>query len=266
MNDSICKYSRNTRQRCYLENVIEKLVFDFKQTTSICEKALFLKKIVDWISLLFKMDLSTQETISILKGAHCHIEMMTSYTDELTEHFHPGTIIESSESHVNGDLRVVYHNVYESIYALEELSFKKHGIFVRKQLTQTTFQQLDFNINYNFVVLAEGEVFFSESQEYDSLKDQDLNNIKILLAPNHSLLAEGKPVLTAGEFTLLGNNKRHVWIVGTTSGHYRPPLESKRHLIRALTQLGIAKEQIVTTDFHVRNIPWKFVEKESQNQ
>lgn len=243
---------------------MDRLVLDFKKTTSICERSFFLKKIMDWISLLLKMDLSTQETLSILKKAHDPIEMMTAHTNELTEHFHPGTVIDASEIDVDGELLTVYQNVYAPIYSLEELSYKKHGIFARKQLT--TVKQLNFHTNYNFVMLAEGEIYFSESQEYDSLKDPELNHVKMLLAPNHSLLAEGKPVLTAGEFTLLGNNKRSVWIVGTTSGHYRPHLESKMHFIKALITLGFAKEQIITTDFHLRNIPWKFVEREIELQ
>jgi hypothetical protein len=255
-----CCFQQDNKHVDFFERAMDKIVSNFKKAASIYDEALALKRVQDWLRLLVKMDFDIDVMKAILKKAHAHIESITEVSAKFVDHFHPGTIMETAETTYEGHSATAYLNVYKDIYLQEVESYENYGLFKRKELLSATIDQLELNVSYNFVVLEDGLIYFSERQEYDSLKDSAFGGMKALLAPNHSLLADGKPVLTAGEFIIIGKPRFKVWLVGTTSGHYRPPLETKKYFLDQLVKMGVVKEQIVTTDFHLHGIPWKFVE------
>lgn len=73
-----------------------------------------------------------------------------------------------------------------------------------------------------------------------------ITRTQIGVAPNHTLLAGGADVLSAGTLRVIKNEAgdlEHV-IVGTFSGHYRPSFESLDNMVRHVMAAGVPRERI----------------------
>ncbi len=242
----------------FMETAIEKIKTEVQKSRSFNEKALCYQNLEKWYQLLVKLNIPNEEKTEILLRTKENMDYLREEYQDFPEYFFkdeknaPLTLV------LDGREIVVFKNLDEKRYADEVESYKEHKNFDPIEVTKDTLQDLKIETHYNYVIMPDGKFICAELQEYDELFTPDKK--KILLAPNHALLAEGKPVIAAGELKIIGRKDFPVYWIGTTSGHYHPDLETRKHIENKLIELGVPSEQIVTLGFHFNKLPWKIVE------
>lgn len=244
----------SSRSLTVIENNLE-------EAKTMYDKALLINDVYLWLQQLSKMKYSKEETLALLKKAHPLIEKITVCGDDMTEFFHPQTPYETIDVQLGGTASKAFLNMRANLYQEEVKSYAKYRQFDRFELTNYNLANLDKNHLYNFVVTQEEKLYLSSAQDFDLVNE---GKVKAIITPNHPLLADGQPILTAGELIVLGNDRVKIYLVGITSGHYRPNYATREHMIKSLLALGVAREQIITTVFSIHNIGWKFVTKSAR--
>ncbi len=245
----------------FLKDAIEHIENESSKTSNIYNKAIFLDKINQWLFLLMKTDLTDLEFYDLLKQAQPSIHCISPYGHDIAHFLYPGYECKSIEVTFEGKSTKAFCNTLESRYAKEVESYREHGIFSRRLLTAENFNCLKLDVKYCYVVTLTGELLYCELQDFDWIAD---GNVKRLIAPNHPVLAEGQPILAAGEMVVMGIGNKKIYQVSTTSGHYCPDYISYEHVIKILANFGVKSEQIIPTVFLIQSIPWKFIVKASR--
>ena len=258
----------------YFSGAIRKIENDALQATTIYEKFSVIEDLDCWLKLLAKADFSEDEVDRQLSDAQPSIEALIPLMEEIDHFFHPDSMTDSFNVDYQGNLVIAYRNSYlnkgnpphsaetiDRFYAAESESYRKHKIFDIQRLDKT-LSGLKTGIVYIYVITEDGEFLISKWQNYSVLKDKQQ---KIKIAPNHALLADGKAVIVAGDFELIGNEKNPIWLVSVNSGHYRPQFSSRVHILEHLIQMGIPKERIILSKIPFYAIPWKLMHFQHDN-
>ncbi|MGE3724739.1 MAG: hypothetical protein AB7I41_04260 [Candidatus Sericytochromatia bacterium] len=108
---------------------------------------------------------------------------------------------------------------------------------------------------YDFVLLPTGEVRLSPIEMHDKEIEKETGKW-----PNHTLLAEGGPVQTAGNLFLFQQDGKRVLFLANKSGHYLPDYTSLQLLRQYLIQAGIPGEEIYLLSMggYYANVVFKF--------
>jgi CHAD domain-containing protein len=108
---------------------------------------------------------------------------------------------------------------------------------------------------YDFVLLPTGEVRLSPIEMRDSEIEKETGKW-----PNHTLLAEGGPVQTAGNLFLFQQDGKRVLFLANKSGHYLPDYASLQLIRQHLIQAGIPGEEIYLLSMggYYANVAYKF--------
>ncbi len=247
---------------------IQKIENDAIKASTIYEKFSVIEDFDSWIKLLAKADFSEDKLDRQLAEAQPSIHALIPLMEDIDHFFHPDYIADTLNVDYQGKQVIAYRNSYlnkgnpphsvdtiDRFYAAEKASYGKNKLFDIKQL-EKTLGDLKTGIVYIYVITMDGKLLISKWQNYSDLKEMQQ---KIKIGPNHALLADGKPVLVAGEFELLGSEKNPIWLVSVNSGHYRPQFSSRGHIFDRLIQIGIPQERIILTKIPLYAIPWKLM-------
>lgn len=247
----------------YLESALEHIDEEHVKASNVYEQTLMLDKLYQWLLLLLKADLTDEQFYDLLKQAQPTVKHIAAFGNDMAQFLYPNFTFETLDVTLNGKATKAYLNMLSDRYDQELESYNKHRVISSHLLTGESLRSLKPYVTYGYVVTLAGDLYFSELQDFDWLMD---GNVKILLAPNHPVLAGGYPILAAGELIVLGDEHKKIYQVGTTSGHYRPDYSSHVHVVDILVSLGVKSEQIVPTVFLIHRIPWKFVVKSNLKQ
>lgn len=243
----------------FFDDAIKKTEAAINEADSPAKQALLLQNLDQWLTLLARTQLSCAEKKSILQKAEQPIAQITEVSTELLSYLPPGKREAiTQEVLYHGIPTTAYVNFLPDLFEEELRSYNNHGHFEKQQLTRETLSSLRSGTSYNFVVTLDGSFFYSELQEHEHTRE---GNVKVLLSPNHAILANGQPVVAAGELSVIGDASCKIYTIAISSGHYRPGWESKELAEQTLVELGIPQEQIVTSMFNFHVLPWKFVQK-----
>lgn len=243
----------------FMENALKKIEEEINEAKSLEQRAIYYQDLEKWFKLLVKLDLPKEKKYAILKHTYPIVERLSEKYIEYITYFMPTDEQETVSVVYQGKETEAYKNLDPERYEEEVESYNKNKSFEKTHVVKDNLKEIKTGTHYNFVLTTEGELICTELQEYDELFTADKK--KILLAPNHALLADGKPVLSAGEFILLTDGDFTLVQIGMTSGHYHPAWAAKEHIEKKFLDLGFSQEQIQVFGFHIHKLGWKFLEK-----
>lgn len=116
--------------------------------------------------------------------------------------------------------------------------------------TIQVFQDIVSGETYNFVMLENSNIVLSES---NPMSMSITKHGKISFA-NHTIIARGKPVMSAGEIKFFKNNNRIIIFLSNKSGHYSTSYHSlKRVKTELQNALGIEEYSIYLLPFNFQD-------------
>ena len=245
-------------EKHYMSNALDKIAKEIDEAEGLKEKALSYQNLDKWFKLLAKLELSIEKKREILSENHDQILQLSDKFLSFLDHLQKPDF-ETIDVVYEGQSAVAFVNLDSKRFEQEQESYAEYGAFKPILATSKSLDELKVKTCYNFVVKTNGDVVLGDLQEYDDLM---IGDKKVLLAPNHALLANGKAVMSAGEITLIGDLDFKLWMIGMTSGHYHPNPSCKKYIVDALAKLGIPREQIIVFGFQIAKLPWKLVEKD----
>lgn len=250
---------------------IGKMALDLQEVKTVCDQADLVEDLYDWLKMLCKEQLQGEELRSLLKQERPTIQEILKLTDEIAYYIYRDRRGVAKQFFIDGQLVEAFWNAYcfkkrppandeerKRLYLLEELSYYNHGFIVPQKLDQENLLDLEEGVSYDFVVALDREIHYSRTQDYDRLRDGE---VKILAAPNHALLGQDRPVLTAGELTVFGKGEMRLWLVATSSGHYRPTYASGKEVVEQLLFFGVPEECIFVSALPMDRLGWKLMRK-----
>lgn len=241
----------------FMQRSLEKIESQVKNSSTLKEKALHYQNLEKWYYLLAELNISKSEKKEILETTHPTIDFLTKEYHQFAEYFFADEDRETIPVIYQNEETVAFLNLDEKRFDQELESYHQHKNFEPIVLTKKSLKKLELNVHYNFVITLDGKMILGKLQKYDELFEGDR---KILLAPNHAILADGKPVVAAGELEILGKDVP-IFFASLTSGHYHPSLESKKHIYNKLLEFEILAPQIILLDFEFEKLGWKFLEE-----
>ncbi len=254
--------SLQAHEQHYMCEALTKITEETSKADGFYETALSYENLDKWFKLLVKLEIPAKQKQEILLDCRDDINFLSSQFLTFLEHLYDEDH-ETIPVQYNGESANAFVNLDKERFEQEKASYEKYSIFKPFLLDKKNLKKVKPKTCYNFVVSTQGEIILGDLQEYDELMEGDK---KILLAPNHALLAKGESVMTAGEITLIGDREFKLWMIGMTSGHYHPASESKKYIVDALLRLGIPQEQIIVFGFQIHKLPWKLLEDDKCNQ
>lgn len=250
-----------TDHTLYLKQALEHLENKQAEAKDIHRKTYLLYEVHQWYLLLLKSDLTDTEFHALLRQAQPVMQSIIDCGYEMVQFLYPNYPFKTIDVTYEGKLVKAFLNQKNDYYQEELESYAKNGIFHRRQLTTESINTLKPNVTYGYALTLDGEIFFSELQDFDWIEE---GNTKVLLAPNHPILAQGEPVIAAGEFCILDNGSQQLYFVSSTSGHYCADFTTVTHVIKKLTEFGISEDDIVASHFLIPSVAWKFVLKSAK--
>jgi hypothetical protein len=241
----------------YFEQALHNIEVSHDQAENLFDEVLAIDDLNQWLVLLVKGAPSQQSFLNEMRLASSLLKRISNRTVEIL------AILKSDKQPVvetvliDGIAHEAFLNAYidsdgvpSSIeernlrYERESNSYRLHQLFDIHELNPQTIQQIESGFVYNFVVTLDKRILFCDVQDYRSVYE---NGKRVLLAPNHAILASGEPVLTAGEIRIVKRGEKQLWLIAARSGHYRPTLSSAKYMIDTLKELGIPEESIVAS-------------------
>lgn len=261
-------------QTPFFDQAIQQIDDNASHATTLFEKFAVIEDFEAWLKLLGKSDLPPESVDQHLSSARLTLEKLRPIMEEIHHYFHPDSTTDTFPIHYFGKKTIAYQNSYlnkeqpphskEKIayfFSLEKTSYEKHKIFDIHILDKYLCPYLKTGIVYIYAITTDGKLRISKWQNYTGIRDYFH---KIWIAPNHAILADGEPVVVAGEFELLGNDENPIWLVSIDSGHYRPKFSSRVHIFDKLKQLGVPENRIILTKTSFHAIPWKFIHQQQK--
>jgi len=245
----------------YLKQALEHLEQEQKEATNIHRKTFLLHESYQWFLLLLKFDLTESEFHQLMHQAQPIMQSVIDCGYEMAQFLYPNYPFKTIDVTYEGSPIKAFLNLKSDHYQEELESYTKNGIFHRRQLTNEALDTLKPNVTYGYVLTLNGEMFFSELQDFDWIEEM---NTKMIIAPNHPILARGQPVIAAGELCILNNDKHQIYFVSSTSGHYCADFTTVTHVVKKLVECGVSEDLIVASHFMIPNVAWKFVFKEAK--
>jgi len=241
----------------YMTKAMNQVFEEIQTTDEKYEKAMLFDNLDKWFKLLAKLNIPAESKRMILQQTKDQINILSEEFLEYLKDLYKNSEGETIDIIYKGQPAKAFLNIDVKRFEQEVLSYNQYHVFEPIEVSADNINDLKINTTYNFIVTPEGQLKLGELQEYDLLFEGDK---KILLAPNHAILSEGKPLMSAGEITIIGDDEFKLWCIGMTSGHYHPSWESRQYLINSLVELGVPQEQIITLGFHIAKLPWKLLE------
>lgn len=242
----------------YLERALHTLEKEQPTLTTIYQKVYFWHKIQQWLKLTLKCPLTEEEFDQLLIQAQPLFKESLDSGVDVAQHLYPNYPYKTIDVLYEEATTKAFVNMKPAAYPLEMENYAKHTTFQKKELTGKNLSHLKPYTAYAYVVTLEGKVFFSELQDFDWMKTE---KSKELIAPNHALLADGQPVVAAGEIEILGKGPLKIYQVSSTSGHYCADVSTVDKMVRKLTAWGVPEHRIVTSVFLISSVPWKFIDQ-----
>lgn len=250
-----------TDNTCYLRRALEHLENEQRAAKNIHRKTYLLYEVHQWYLLLLKSELTESEFHQLLHQAQPVMQSIIDCGYEMAQFLYPNYPFKTIDTVYEDKPIKVFLNLKNDNFQEELENYAKNGIFHRRQLTSETLNTLKPNVTYCYVLTLNGEIFFSELQDFDWIEE---GNTKVLITPNHPILARGEPVVAAGELCILNNDKHLIYFVSSTSGHYCADFTTVSHVVKKLVEFGISEDQIVASHFLIPSVAWKFVFKEAK--
>ena len=112
----------------------------------------------------------------------------------------------------------------------------------KERLTKNLSQKLVSGQSYCFIVNLMNEAYLSYEQLYRLVEGKGK---KILIGPNHTLLAGNNPVLAAGVLSYYKVHGKELYFLSCSSGHFHPKPDSLIHMKNCMIKQGIPEEAII---------------------
>lgn len=180
------------------------------------------------------------------------IELLSNTSQDLFFQIFPDKFCDRRPVKVDGSIIHAYYNIFSQTrrrsdserkagYAEEVARHKGIKLLPKRLLTNKVKQTLIPAQSYNFIVNLGNEAYISYEQRYRLKEERE----KILISPNHTLLAGNNPVLAAGVFTYYRVDQKELYFITSSSGHFHPKPDSLKYMKNYLIKLGIPEEAII---------------------
>lgn len=181
------------------------------------------------------------------------IEVMLRVNDTIFFDFFQGKYSDRRPVDLKGGKTYIYYNTYaqnrelteqerKQFYEKDISSHKTVQQERRKQLDKHCLRDLEPGQTYNFIITPQNITYISYDQRY---KLRDLEQKKALMCPDHTILAGNHPVLCAGVINMYEIGSKKLFVISSSSGHFRPFPDSLIHLKNCLIKLGVPEESII---------------------
>lgn len=140
-------------------------------------------------------------------------------------------------------------------YARETAEYQARPLGQPQRLDLSLWHKGPSEQGYDFVLTPAGEIFLSPIE----LRDGEISH-EAGKWPNHTILAKGGPVQTAGNLFLFQQEGKRVLFLANKSGHYLPDYSSLQSMRQKLIQAGIPAEEIYLLSMggYYANVVYKF--------
>lgn len=192
------------------------------------------------------------EFYDMLRKLKPSIELLANTSQDLFFQIFPDKFSDRRPVEVDGSIIHAYYNIFsqprrrsdrerKAGYAQEVDRHKGIKLLPKRLLTNKVKQSLIPAQSYNFIVNLGNEAYISYEQRYRFKEERE----KILISPNHTLLAGNNPVLAAGVFSYYRVDKKELFFITSSSGHFHPKPDSLMHMKNYLIKLGVPEEAII---------------------
>lgn len=136
-------------------------------------------------------------------------------------------------------------------------NYNKYKLCEATELTDSTLALMQPGIDYNYVLNIHYKSFFSPEQQLARVNIDPKYGSKPLLTPNHTILSNNYPLLTAGNLQLYRYGDKQVVFITNSSGHFKPTYKSLKHMKNYLVSIGVPEESIICLTVTVDKMAWK---------
>lgn len=243
----------------YLESSLLQIEKEEVKAQNIYQKVFVMYGIDLWLQILLKTEFTQSEFLSIIHKAQPIFQKSMLCSFEMAQFLYPNYASKTIDVIYENHPAKAFVNMKASHYEEELESYQENAQFFERELTVDSLKGLKPHVNYVYVLTLDGKIVYSELQDFDwILLNKD---VKVLKSPNHALLAKNSPIMAAGEFIVLANDQFKIFQISSTSGHYAADYTTIKYMVKKLEEYGIEKDTIVTSQFLIPSIPWKFVRK-----
>lgn len=215
----------------------------------------------DIVLIMFAIDLWLLDFLNTADEGEFHdqlrqlkpsIEWLTNISHDLFFQIYPNKYCDRRAYKIDGSTTHAYYNIFhhsraqsdserKAAYEGEVDRHKGIKLMPKRLLTNKLKQTLISGQSYNFIVNLDNQAYIAYEQRYRLEKSKE----KILNNPNHTLLAGNNPVLAAGILSYYKVDRKELYFITCSSGHFHPKPDSLMHMKKYLMTLGVPEEAII---------------------
>lgn len=257
----------------FFPRALENITAKNTQAITPIEKSIVLIELQSILTTLLKSDMPSEAYYNYLRNSEREVKEIFAQSEIIGKYLNHYREPKRLPFTLFGTPTVLYENLYaykqiktevgeerEDRFAVEYANYKQNNLIKPIiGLTDESIKQLLIGTPYNFIVKADLEVCFAPNQDYD-LNIPGVKG-KRLVSPNHPVLANNQPVLSAGEFIIYRNGEKILFLISNSSGHYLPEVACLKHFEDLLVQAGIPREVILSSEVPLSKLALKALKK-----